>query len=149
MKQSLTRKILLSRSHALLSSNQKTIEFGLGEKSTNTDEFIKEFKSLKPCIWGSDAHDFEKLFEPDKERYCWVKADPTFEGMRQILYEPKDRVYIGKYPVLYDRIKSYRNNYIDSLVVTKVDKYDGRKGVWFNNFKLLLGFELIAIIGNK
>lgn len=141
----LTRKILLSRSHALFSSNPKTIEFALGEKATSTDEFIKEFKSIKPCIWGADAHDFEKLFEPDQERYCWVKADPTFEGMRQILYEPKDRVYIGKYPALYERIRSNR----DSLSVNKIGTYDGRKGVWFDNFKLQLGFELIAVIGNK
>jgi ABC-type lipoprotein export system ATPase subunit len=145
----LTRKILLSRSHALLSSNPNTIKFGLGEKSASIGEFIREFKSLKPCIWGSDAHDYDKLFEPDLERYCWVKADPTFEGMKQILYEPKDRVYIGKYPALYERIKNSRSNYLDSLSINCLSTYDGRKGLWFKNFKVQLGFELIAIIGNK
>lgn len=145
----LTRKILISRCHALFSSNTKTIEFGLGEKADSQDEFIKEFKSLKPCIWGSDAHNYDKLFEPDKERYCWIKADPTFEGMRQILFEPKDRVFIGKYPLLFDRIKSSRNNYIDSISVTSISGYDKRKGIWFDNFKINLGLELIAIIGNK
>ena len=145
----LTRKVLLARAHLLFSSNQKTIEFGLGEKAANTEEFIKEFKTIKPCIWGSDAHDLEKLFEPDLERYCWVKADPTFEGMRQILYEPKDRVFIGDYPALYTRIKNNRSNYIESLEVNKITSYDGNKGVWFDNFKVQLGYELIAIIGNK
>jgi hypothetical protein len=145
----LTRKILISRAHALLSSNPNTIQFGLGEKTTNSEEFITEFKSLKPCIWGSDAHGYENLFEPAKERYCWVKADPTFEGIRQILYEPKDRVYIGKFPTLYERIKNSRNNYIDSLVINKIQGYDSKKGIWFDNFKLNFGFELIAIIGNK
>ena len=52
----LTRKILISRCHALFSSNSKTIEFGLGEKAESPENFIKEFKTLKPCIWGSDAH---------------------------------------------------------------------------------------------
>ena len=145
----LTRKILISRCHALFSSNSKTIEFGLGEKAEYPEDFIKEFKSLKPCIWGSDAHSYDKLFEPDKERYCWIKADPTFEGMRQILFEPKDRVFIGKYPALYDRIKSSRNNYIDSISINSIAAYDKRKGVWFDDFRINLGFELIAIIGNK
>ncbi|MGN6602415.1 MAG: TrlF family AAA-like ATPase [Ginsengibacter sp.] len=145
----LTRKILLARSHALLCSNPKTIEFGLGEKATSIDDFIKEFKSLKPCIWGSDAHEYEKLFEPDKERYCWIKGDSTFEGMRQILFEPSDRVYIGKYPALGDRIRNNRNKYIDNLIISKIPEYDNRKGIWFNNFKLNIGFELTAIIGNK
>lgn len=145
----LTRKILLSRAHVLLTSNSKTIQFGLGEKATSIDDFIKEFKSLKPCIWGSDAHSYEKLFEPDKERYCWIKADPTFEGIRQILFEPKDRVFIGKYPALGDRIKNNRRNYIDSISITKIPEYSGGKGVWFDNFNLQIGFELTAIIGNK
>lgn len=145
----LTRKILLSRAHAFFSSNEKTIAFGLGDKADSHESFLQEFKSLKPCIWGSDAHDDDKLFEPDLERYCWIKADPTFEGIRQILFEPKDRVLIGKYPPLRDRIHASRGNYLSSLTITQINGYDGRKGQWFNNFSLPLGFELSAIIGNK
>lgn len=145
----LTRKILISRAHCLLSSNAKTIEFGLGDKASNIEDFLSEFKSIKPCIWGSDAHDFDKMFEPDKERYCWIKADPTFEGIRQILFESRDRVYIGKYPALGDRIRNNRNNYIDTISIKKTPEYDGRKGIWFDNFQLQIGFELTAIIGNK
>jgi len=145
----LTRKILISRSHAIFSSNPNTIEFGLGEKSANLEDFIKEFKSIKPCIWGSDAHDFDKMFEPDKERYCWVKADATFEGIRQILFESKDRVFIGHHPALRDRITGNRSNYLDTITITKIPEYDARKGIWFNDFKLLIGWELTAIIGNK
>lgn len=145
----LTRKIILQRAHAFFASNEKTIKFGLGEKHLKIEDFVKEFKTLKPCIWGSDAHKYDDLFEPKKQRYCWIKADPTFEGIRQILYEPKDRVFIGNYPKLYDRIKNARNNYIDTLTINPIDGYDNKKGVWFTDFKLKLGFELIAIIGNK
>ncbi len=145
----LTRKTLLSRSHAFFSSNEKTIAFGLGEKAESQESFIQEFKSLKPCIWGSDAHSEDKLFEPDLERYCWIKADPTFEGIRQILFEPKDRVYIGKYPVLGQRIQSSRSQYLSHLTVAAIEGYDGRNGTWFDNFSLPIGFELTAIIGNK
>ena len=42
------------------------------------------------------AHSLTQLFEPDLKRYCWIKSDPTFQGMRQILYEPEERVFIGE-----------------------------------------------------
>lgn len=145
----LTRKILISRANALFSSNQKTIEFGLGEKAATQEEFLKEFKTLKPCIWGSDAHSYDKMFEPDKQNYCWVKASPSFEGIRQILFEPKDRVFIGEYPELYKRIDGAKGNYISSIRVSQAAGYDERKGVWFKDFNLPLGLELIAVIGNK
>ena len=90
------RKILIQQAHCLFSSNKSTISWGLGEKSENKEEYVKEFFSLKPCIHGSDAHCYEKLFRPDKNRYCWVKSIPTFEGIRQMLFEPKERVYIGE-----------------------------------------------------
>lgn len=43
----------------------------------------------KPLIQSSDAHSFEKI----GEKFSWIKADLTFEGLRQILFEPKDRVF--------------------------------------------------------
>jgi hypothetical protein len=47
------------------------------------------------CIHGSDAHQNSKIFEPDDQRYCWIKADPTFNGLKQIIYEPEERVCIS------------------------------------------------------
>jgi hypothetical protein len=55
---------------------------------------INKCGSLKPCVHGSDAHCEDKLFNPDENRFCWIKADLTFEGLKQILCEPKDRVKI-------------------------------------------------------
>lgn len=47
-----------------------------------------------PCIHGSDAHCNDRIFTPDDSKFCWIKADVTFEGLKQILYEPKERVRI-------------------------------------------------------
>ncbi len=73
------------------------IEYFLGKKNGDKctkQDVINRCGSLMPCINGSDAHENEKLFEPDLKRYCWIKADPTFNGLRQILYEPETRVRI-------------------------------------------------------
>lgn len=73
------------------------VEYFLGKKSGDKctkQDVINRCGSLMPCINGSDAHENKKLFEPDLKRYCWIKADPTFNGLRQILYEPETRVRI-------------------------------------------------------
>lgn len=90
----MVRKTIYQESNIFFSSNENTRDFGLGKKHKDVNDFIQEFKSLKPCIHGSDAHSEDKLFKPDNNRYCWIKADPTFEGLKQILYEPESRVRI-------------------------------------------------------
>ena len=82
-------------SNAIFSGNPQDKAFFLGEKD-GCDEalVIDKCGSLKPCIHGSDAHCEDKLFNPDENRFCWIKADLTFEGLKQILCEPKDRVII-------------------------------------------------------
>lgn len=44
----------------------------------------------KPCIAASDAHCVSEV----ARNYCWIKCDPTFEGIKQIIYEPGCRVSI-------------------------------------------------------
>lgn len=82
------KKALYGQCHCYMTSNKGTRNWALDGNR------IPEFGSLKPCIWGSDAHSFANLFEPAEHRYCWVKADPTFEGLMQILCEPADRIVI-------------------------------------------------------
>ncbi|HDR1862785.1 TPA: ATPase, partial [Pasteurella multocida] len=81
---------------AMFTSNPSDRYFFLARCiNISPSEYEKRYGSLKPCIHGSDAHSEDKLFEPDQQRYCWIKADPTFEGLKQILYEPESRVHIG------------------------------------------------------
>ena len=88
------RKILYQQSHCFMTSNEKTRNWALG---INCEEKqIAEFGALKPCIWGSDAHSYGQMFCPAEDRFCWIKAVPTFEGLRQIIYEPAERVRIQK-----------------------------------------------------
>ena len=79
----------------IFSATPSDIAYFLGKKaSIPADEVRKQCGTLKPCIIGSDAHTNSKIFEPDNKKYCWIKADPTFNGLKQILYEPEERVRI-------------------------------------------------------
>lgn len=44
----------------------------------------------KPAIVASDAHKLEEF----ARNFTWIKAEPSFEGLRQILFEPEARVRI-------------------------------------------------------
>lgn len=87
-----TRRNIYKQCHCLLTSNEKTIKWALA--SGREDAQIKEFGSIKPCIWGSDAHEYQKMFKPAEDRHCWVKSELTFEGLLQVVYEPSERVCI-------------------------------------------------------
>jgi hypothetical protein len=52
------------------------------------------FGKVFPAITGCDAHRFEQLKDFPKTSYTWIKAEKTFEGLKQITYEPSLRVQI-------------------------------------------------------
>jgi energy-coupling factor transporter ATP-binding protein EcfA2 len=138
----LTRKNYLTRSDAMFTSNPNNIQFLLGELYDDPNEFIKEFGSLKPCIHGSDAHSFNKLGKPDEDRYCWIKADTTFEGLKQILYEPADRVRISK-----EKPENRKNIYtIDQI---KVSNSDINKDLTLKENDIGFNKNLVVVTGGK
>lgn len=140
----LTRKNILVLSHAIFSSNENTRTWALGKSKeyTSPEEFIKEFGAVKPCIHGSDAHCFERLCKPAEDRFCWIKADPSFEGLKQITYEPEERVRIQS------ENPEHRKN-IYTLAFTEI------KNSWISNeleieeINIPLNSNLVAVTGGK
>jgi ABC-type lipoprotein export system ATPase subunit len=146
---------LINKSHIIGSSSKKQIEFFNWQDSKFTiKQFSEWFDSKKPCIKGSDAHKnnypFGKLQNSRSEpieRYCWINADATFEGLKRILKEP-DRVFIGDKPDLLKRLEENKTKFIRSLSIKKIE--DSKVGdTWFENFNLELNSSLVAVIGNK
>ncbi len=152
------RKTLYQQCNIFFSSNPSTIDFGLGGKHSSKEEYLKEFKSFKPCVIGSDAHSLDALrsklgcqwtTEEDSSKITWIKADPTFEGLKQILIEPENRVFIGEKPRIFKTVEDNRTKYIKELDIDAIDGYSGAKGKWFEKTKIPFNKELVAIIGNK
>lgn len=96
---------LINKTDFIGSSNKKQINFFLWENDKHSSEQISKWLNKRkiPCLKGSDAHSidypFGKLADEKSqptEKYCWIKAEATFEGLRQVLFEPKYRVLIGE-----------------------------------------------------
>lgn len=113
-------------------------------KASLTDARVNDL--LLDC---SDAHYYSDSIEKDKIGKCftWLKADTTFEGLKQILNEKDDRVYIGDCPPKISKVRNNRTKYIKSIQINK--KVNSREeDIWFNN-DIIFSNDLVAIIGNK
>ncbi|MEZ6016073.1 MAG: hypothetical protein R3F49_13215 [Planctomycetota bacterium] len=141
------RKLLIQKSHMLLSSNDGTRAFALGKKHPSPEAFKIEFKTLKPCIHSSDSHTFAGMFCPDSGRHTWIKADPTFHGLRQVLNEPEDRVFVGDVPPSLIRAKRHATRVATAVEVKRTATATTTEK-WFDT-SLPLNNELVAVIGNK
>lgn len=101
----------------------------------------------------SDSHRFGDSSQQTKPKdlghcFTWIKADPTFSGLKQVLNEP-DRVFIGEQSPIEQRIKENKTKYIKNLSISNVDGYDGKHGDWFNDIEIPFNPSMVAIIGNK
>lgn len=129
------RKEITRMSDIILSGNPGDVEYFSGAK-TSVEEVVSTYGSLKPCIIGSDAHSLDKVGVFPNDRITWIKADPTFEGLKQILFEPKERVRIS------DAVPDFKYDYniIDHVVLNTA-------GVW--NQTIPLNQNLNTIIGGR
>lgn len=128
---------------------------------TNRAEDKNVLTKPKPVLTGCDAHSLSDLDERLGQvvsiandgivlEPTWIKADLTYEGLKQIIFEPRNRVLIGAEPEIERHVRTNKTRYIESLHITCVDGYQpGQYGAWFCNETILLGKELVAIIGNK
>lgn len=123
----------------VFSATPSDISHFTGQGAKSRADIIAELGRLIPCVHGSDAHGIDKLFEPDHKRYCWIKADPTFNGLKQVVFEP-DRAFIGELSpetkAEYQTIKKVR--YIDNSGANRFSKK------W-----IPLNKDLNTIIGGK
>lgn len=77
-------KKITNKSHFLIHSSDS-------QQNLKRDrEFWLEYN--KPLLQSSDAHKEEQI----GNKYTWIKAEKTFEGLKQIVYEPKTRVSIDE-----------------------------------------------------
>jgi ABC-type lipoprotein export system ATPase subunit len=140
----LTRKNIHVLSHAIFSSNENTRTWALGKSKeyTSPEEFIEEFGAVKPCIHGSDVHCFERLCKPAEDRFCWIKADPSFEGLKQITYEPEDRVRI-------QCESPERRKHIYTLAFAEIKNSRISNELEIEEINIPLNSNLVAVTGGK
>jgi ABC-type lipoprotein export system ATPase subunit len=120
-------------------------------KIDDTINFIKNKPELTskpiPTI-ASDSRALANIGNSDSDgNWCWIKADPTFMGLMQLLNEPVDRVFIGMRPKALEMLLVQPTKIIDAVVINKVEG-STLSEEWFGQ-EIVFNPELVAIIGNK
>ena len=86
-------------------------------------------------LHSSDAHEIARV----GQTMLWIKADPTFAGLKQVLNEPESRVFIGGTPPNFKP---------DHKVISRIS-IPASNGWFADNFELELNRDLITIIGGR
>jgi hypothetical protein len=121
--------------HIILDSSEDSLP--VREFFLMTDRYPGANK--KPVFRCSDAHGLEKT----GTKFSWVKAKPTFEGLRQTLLEPEARLRLGEdWP--QQRISKVHFSRIE--LEGKI--FDGQE-IRFKKLSIPLNEDMVAIIGGR
>lgn len=124
----------------------------------NNQKWLNEFGNKK-LLHSLDIHSFVDLdtFEFDEnnsqksiEKYhcnTWIKADPTFMGLKQIIFEPEERVRIQETNPAFDFEKS---PFTEIQIIDRVEVFANEQdNVTFDKCTLPLNNGLVSIIGGR
>ena len=90
---------------------------------------------ITPILHSSDAHDLSAL----KNSRLWIKADPTFAGLKQVLNEPDARICISDAPPIHKA----QHQCISHVEISNSNG-------WFaDDFSMDLNHDLAAVIGGR
>lgn len=128
-----TEKKFDEYSHIIFGSKTFLSHF-LNERIYSIGENTYSHKQKKTILECSDAHSIDKV----NEKFTWVKADPTFEGLKQVIFEPEQRTKIQKEKPDYKE---------DKLLIEKVKFISPNK--IFTERDIYLNENLNVIIGGK
>ncbi|NIF53317.1 TrlF family AAA-like ATPase [Burkholderia sp. Ax-1724] len=93
----------------------------------------------KPVLLGSDAHSVNEI----GRAYSWVKAKPTFDGLRQLVYEPLERISLARNnPEL-----EYPKPYFSALHIGGPLSDD--QPLNFHHASIALNRDFVAVIGGR
>lgn len=129
---------LYSKVGAFFSSNANNIE--------ENQQWLNEFGN-KRLLHSLDIHSFNNLKKENYHCHTWIKADPTFEGLKQIIYEPEERVRIQQNNPKLD----YDKPYFSSIIFKDDEKIFKDDELYFDKStqEIPLNPNLVAIIGGR
>lgn len=130
----------------------RNIALFLGNKDTNNESFIDNFIHAlggvpKPVVSGSDAHKLDDYGVYPSNKVTWIKADPTFEGLKYTMYDPSERVRIQ----LNNPCIEFPKPYFSKIEIQegKIFPQSPEKKIQFSSASLELNSGLVAIIGGR
>ncbi len=139
-----TKKTVINKADFVFTALEKPDTY-IQQRDKLTEQKVND--KLLDC---SDAHKFSSEEKPERRLgncFTWLKANTTFEGLKQVSKE-STRIFVGDIPPIIKRVKENPTRYIKKLSFEKlaVPKLEES---WFENLEIEINSGLVAIIGNK
>ena len=131
------RREIESFADVIFASSQAQRKFWLGERDLNPEEIRTRYRSLKPCLHGSDAHKQDEVAMPFDARFSWIKGGLEFDSLRQACIDLRGRAYVGAEPP---------SSATPSQVISEIRVFDAP---WMQTPKIPLNAGLVTIIGAR
>ncbi len=118
--------------------------FEIGREKDQKDYIDVVFKEIGiyPMIICSDNHNINDY---SLKQNCWIKADSTFEGLKQIIYEPEERVKIQKENPNFEFDKPY----FERISIKDDTELFENEKVTFLKKEIPFNKNLVTIIGGR
>ncbi len=111
------------------------------------NKVFPKIDKIIPLVRGSDNHNIDYY---ELKLNCWIKADPTYEGLKQAIIQPKERIYIGEFPPRLKQIENKPSQFIDTIKINKVQNPKNKNEKWFDSVEQIpINSGMVAIIGGK
>lgn len=139
-----TKKHIINTADIVFTASESVIKFNSAKE-----------KLIQQCVNSrlldcSDAHDYStNLSNKDRIGNCftWIKADPTFEGLKQVIYEPDERICISEENpfLLFDK------PYFSAISIgNDLNVFDDEMDLTFSKCEVIpLNQNLVTIIGGR
>ncbi len=145
----LEKKNIINSTHFIFAASPSA------EDAKKAREKLKSQGVNSRLLHCSDAHMFAELNETKtttKEKelghcFSWIKADPTFEGLRQLLYEPEERISLSDQNPTFNFDKPVFTA-IEITSETKTLNLE-KSNLAFDKAVIPLNRNLVSIIGGR
>ena len=121
----------------IFASSPAQREFWLGEGALKTEDVREQYRGLKPCLHGSDAHAQGDVGKPFGDRFSWVKGKVEYDSLRHACIVPRSRAYVGAEPPAPAT---------PSQVIAQIET---KNALWMQTPAVPLNPGLVAIIGAR
>ena len=132
----LEKKSIINGAHFVFSASP-TVEQAIKGKDSLTKQNVST--RLMHC---SDSHGFAKDVNETSSKelghcFTWIKAEPSFEGLKQIIYEPDERIKVQKEKPESEKLD---NLMIDKVIFTSSNNRFTPEPIFFNkNLNVIIG----------
>lgn len=140
----LAKKTIANKADLMLCASDTTDVVREDRQKLEEDGVNSRLLHCSDAHYGTTSSQLNRL----GHSFTWIKADPTFDGLRQVVFDYDDRVCICDHNPLQEHPRQYFSKIALPATTALRDKETGQE-VGFENADIPLNPYLVTVIGGR